>query len=277
MYVTAVIRSPIGRFEPVEPPDLAGLTNDASTPADKSMSLAPTSGTIYAKSSTTQVGSYPSLVQGEMVEGYTCIMHPEYLQEHPGRCTLCDCGMQMTKWRREQVLAVPDSAVIDTGTHKFVYVEKAPGVFDAHIVLLGARAQDYYPVLRGLDPGMSIASTGSFLIDAENRLNPASGMNKLKPKNAQPDFAIEHTPTIIVKAGFSPDVLRLDPEQPRRIVFDRQETGECTSKVVFPSLGIEKELPAFQKTEIELPTTATGTIEYACGMDMVHGKILMEK
>jgi Cu(I)/Ag(I) efflux system membrane fusion protein len=75
----------------------------------------------------------------------------------------------------EGVLTVPESAVIDTGAHKVVYVESEPGVFEGRAVVLGPRSGDRYPVLDGLAPGERVAAAGAFLIDAETRLNPAAG------------------------------------------------------------------------------------------------------
>jgi hypothetical protein len=72
-----------------------------------------------------------------------------------------------------QVLAVPESAVVDTGTRTVVYVERMPGMFDGVEVVLGPRCGDFYPVVRGLEPGQRVASAGAFLIDAETRLNPS--------------------------------------------------------------------------------------------------------
>jgi Cu(I)/Ag(I) efflux system membrane fusion protein len=82
---------------------------------------------------------------------------------------------------RGLVPAVPDSAVIDTGNLKVVYRETAPGVFDGVAVELGPRLTladsqaAFYPVLAGLDAGDRVATSGSFLLDAETRLNPAAG------------------------------------------------------------------------------------------------------
>lgn len=70
-------------------------------------------------------------------------------------------------------LSVPESAVLDTGTQKVVYVETAPGMFDAVQLGLGPRAGNFYPVLAGLTPGQRVATTGAFLLDAETRLNPS--------------------------------------------------------------------------------------------------------
>jgi Cu(I)/Ag(I) efflux system membrane fusion protein len=81
---------------------------------------------------------------------------------------------------RGMLLAVPDTAVIDTGTLKIVYRQALPGVFDGVQVALGPRmlgpgGVSYYPVLHGLKDGDVIVTAGSFLIDAETRLNPAAG------------------------------------------------------------------------------------------------------
>jgi Cu(I)/Ag(I) efflux system membrane fusion protein len=69
------------------------------------------------------------------------------------------------------VLAVPETAVIDTGSRQFVYRESEPDTFDQLEVQLGPRCGGYYPVMRGLRPGDRVATTGSLLIDAETRLS----------------------------------------------------------------------------------------------------------
>ena len=109
---------------------------------------------------------------------YWCPMHPEVQQDTPGECAKCG-GMELQKKEipaaaATDVLAVPESSVVDTGKRKVVYVESAPGVFDAHEVVLGPRAGAFYPVIRGVDAGARVATAGSFLIDAETRLNPAA-------------------------------------------------------------------------------------------------------
>ncbi len=73
-----------------------------------------------------------------------------------------------------EILSIPESAVIDTGDRKIVYVEAQPGLFEGRQVVLGARIGDRYPVLGGLAPGDRVAAAGAFLIDAETRLNQGS-------------------------------------------------------------------------------------------------------
>lgn len=77
--------------------------------------------------------------------------------------------------RQGLVLAVPEGSVIDTGSRKVVYREASPGVYEGVEVWLGPRSDAYYPVVRGLAQGDRVVTTGSFLIDAETRLNPAAG------------------------------------------------------------------------------------------------------
>lgn len=74
----------------------------------------------------------------------------------------------------EGVLAVPEQAVIDTGTQKVVYVERDPGVFEGVAVTLGPRTGGYYAVIDGLAAGDRVAAAGAFLVDAETRLNPSA-------------------------------------------------------------------------------------------------------
>jgi Cu(I)/Ag(I) efflux system membrane fusion protein len=110
--------------------------------------------------------------------GWWCPMHPKVTADRPGReCEACG-GMTLvarvvTYSPPGQVLALPESAVVDTGLRTVVYVERMPGMFDGVEVSLGPRCGDAYPVIKGLEPGQRVATTGAFLIDAETRLNPS--------------------------------------------------------------------------------------------------------
>lgn len=72
-----------------------------------------------------------------------------------------------------ECLALPESAVIDTGSMQVVYVESMPGMFDGIAVKLGPRVGDLLPIREGLKAGQRVATSGAFLIDAETRLNPS--------------------------------------------------------------------------------------------------------
>jgi RND family efflux transporter MFP subunit len=104
--------------------------------------------------------------------GYYCPVYPDRLYEKAEMCPLDKFPMRFAKV--EKMLAVPASAVVDTGTRKVVYRESSPGTFDMIEVQLGARAGEYFPVLSGVRAGDLVATAGAFLVDAENRLNPAA-------------------------------------------------------------------------------------------------------
>jgi RND family efflux transporter MFP subunit len=77
----------------------------------------------------------------------------------------------------QHALAVPRSAVVDTGTRKLVYVAKGNGIFEAHEVQLGPVGEDFYPVLAGLKDGERIVTEGNFLLDSQTRITGGmSGM-----------------------------------------------------------------------------------------------------
>lgn len=126
-------------------------------------------------------------------EGYACAMHLDRLAPSAGVCAVCPCAMRMEHWRVERVLSVPEVAVIDTGRRQYVFVQNEPGLFDARLVKLGPRSGEFYPVLEGLALGETIVSRGSFLIDAEARLNP-SGFIEPEGQKSVPKPAEEKSP-----------------------------------------------------------------------------------
>jgi Cu(I)/Ag(I) efflux system membrane fusion protein len=71
------------------------------------------------------------------------------------------------------VLAVPDSAVIDSGTKQAVLVERGEGMFQPREVKLGAHADGFYEIHKGLAAGERVVVSANFLIDAESNLRAA--------------------------------------------------------------------------------------------------------
>jgi len=82
--------------------------------------------------------------------------------------------------------------------------------------------------------------------------------------------------TVVVKGGYSPDMIRVRQGVPLRMLFDRQESGECTSRVVFPDFAQNRSLPAYAKTAVEFTPDRAGRFGFACGMNMVHGTLVVE-
>ncbi len=71
--------------------------------------------------------------------------------------------------------AVPESAVIETGSRKVVLVSQQAGFFEPRDIVTGAQADGYYEVVEGLRPDEMVVSSANFLIDSESRLKEAIG------------------------------------------------------------------------------------------------------
>jgi Cu(I)/Ag(I) efflux system membrane fusion protein len=71
------------------------------------------------------------------------------------------------------VIAVPNSAIIDSGTKQIVLVAKGEGRFEPRRVTLGRRGEGYREVLEGLRAGEDVVTTATFLIDSESNLKAA--------------------------------------------------------------------------------------------------------
>ncbi len=77
-----------------------------------------------------------------------------------------------------EALAVPRSAVLDTGSRKLVFVSRGEGRFDPREIRTGYLAGDYYQVVAGLTVGEQVVTSANFLIDSESQLSTATGQMK---------------------------------------------------------------------------------------------------
>ncbi|XJZ59910.1 cupredoxin domain-containing protein [Lactobacillus delbrueckii subsp. bulgaricus] len=80
---------------------------------------------------------------------------------------------------------------------------------------------------------------------------------------------------VVVKGGYEPEVLYLKQGVPAEVTFKMEDKTACLSHVVFSSLGVDKDLSKEKLAKIQIPTDKAGEIDYACGMDMFHGKIVV--
>ena len=87
---------------------------------------------------------------------------------------------------RGPVLAVPASAVIDSGTKQVVLVERGEGIYEPREVKLGARTESFDEVRAGLKEGERVVVSANFLIDAESNLRAALKAFAPPASEAQP-------------------------------------------------------------------------------------------
>lgn len=84
-------------------------------------------------------------------------------------------SIQLMSGHGASVLAVPDSAVIDSGTRQVVLVQLTEGLYEPREVKLGMRSDGYVEVAEGLSEGENVVVRANFLIDAESNLKAALG------------------------------------------------------------------------------------------------------
>jgi Cu(I)/Ag(I) efflux system membrane fusion protein len=110
---------------------------------------------------------------------FSCPMHPSVIESVPSKCRIC--GMELVQIpgtpgapvaeEDQLVLAVPASAVLDSGLRKLVYVERAKNQFASVEITTGPRADDWFPVLSGLKEGERVAVRGNFLLDSQFQIS----------------------------------------------------------------------------------------------------------
>jgi Cu(I)/Ag(I) efflux system membrane fusion protein len=71
------------------------------------------------------------------------------------------------------VIAVPTSALIDSGSRQVVLIAKGEGRFEPRPVRLGRRGDGYTEILEGVNKGEEVVTSATFLIDAESNLKAA--------------------------------------------------------------------------------------------------------
>lgn len=67
-------------------------------------------------------------------------------------------------------LVVPESSLIDTGSRKVVFVAQKEDTFVKREVVIGQQADGYVQVLSGLQPGETVVTAATFLIDSQTKL-----------------------------------------------------------------------------------------------------------
>src|SRR5579883_1227329 len=71
------------------------------------------------------------------------------------------------------VVAVPDSALLDSGTRQAVLIDRGEGRFEPREVKVGAKADGFYEIMRGVSAGEKVVVGANFLIDAESNIRAA--------------------------------------------------------------------------------------------------------
>lgn len=179
-------------------------------------------------------------------------------------------------------LLVPSQAVLVTGKKTVVWVEISSNTFEPRAVTVGATADSVVQVLSGLAEGEVIAATGGYLLDAESIMQVPVDNTGNHDHSAATGSAQKQTPVISagdvhirVKGGYHPETIHLRRGVPVRLHIVREEESACTEEIVIADLGIRKRLAAHATTVVEVIPQQAGEIRFSCGMNMVHGTLIV--
>jgi len=190
----------------------------------------------------------------------------------------------------QAMVSVPRNAVQMIGTKQVVFVvTDKTGVFAQRQVSAGAESDGKTPVFAGLYPGERVVTEGSFLLRAESlKLNPSQltgtqitsavspQAGEKQSKSTQTSQNQTQSVTVILSdKGYQPESIKLLKGIPARVTYVRKVEATCGTEIVLAEYNIKRELPLNQAVVIEFTPTKTGEFTFACGMDMLRGKIIV--
>lgn len=128
---------------------------------------------------------------------FSCPMHPEVVRDTEGSCPVCQMKLERVLSRRpsilaaqesrpdqqagplgDTVLAIPASAVLDTGLRQVAYRLNKDGAYELVELKIGPRAtavddpqrQPVFPVFGGLSAGDRVVASGGFMLDSQRQI-----------------------------------------------------------------------------------------------------------
>lgn len=79
----------------------------------------------------------------------------------------------------------------------------------------------------------------------------------------------------VARGAFDPSEIHAVAGHSVRITFHRDDPSACAERVVFPALALERRLPLDRDVTVELTPEKPGEIQFACGMGMLHGRLIV--
>ena len=101
------------------------------------------------------------------------------------------------------------------------------------------------------------------------------GKHNVATENASV-YSNKQSVDIVVKGGYSPEKVILERGIPATLNFKRTDSSSCLDHVIFSDFGINQKLPQGKTEPIKIDTSKPGEYEWACSMNMFHGKVIVK-
>lgn len=88
--------------------------------------------------------------------------------------------------------------------------------------------------------------------------------------------SVTNSVDITVDGGYTPSTISIPKGKTTKINFFRKDPSSCLEEVVLGDFKIRKYLPLNKKVTIEVTPQKKGEFDFACGMNMFHGKIIVK-
>lgn len=80
----------------------------------------------------------------------------------------------------------------------------------------------------------------------------------------------------VTDQGFEPAQVTVEKDRPIVLTVTRKTDATCAKDIVFKEVAVKHALPLNEAVRIELPASPAGTLNYACGMDMIKGTVVVQ-
>lgn len=81
---------------------------------------------------------------------------------------------------------------------------------------------------------------------------------------------------VVVRDGYDPATVFVEAGRPVRLHFYRNETTECSERVIFDDFEIDQQLPPFETTPIEFLPKEPGDYAFHCGKSVLKGRVVAQ-
>ncbi|HEU0172844.1 MAG TPA: efflux RND transporter periplasmic adaptor subunit [Blastocatellia bacterium] len=206
---------------------------------------------------------------------------------------------------KQAMVSVPRSSVQMIGAKQVVFVvTDRAGIFAQREVSARPESDGHMMIYAGLNADERVVAEGSFLLRAESLKLDPSQLTASKTQSAAPAQATtrpsaqkaqteqaeakpshsaqtsqEPTQSVTVtlsERGYQPESFKLRKGVPARVTFVRKVDATCGTEIVLAEYNIKRGLPLNQPVVVEFTPAKIGEFKFACGMDMLRGKIIVQ-